>query len=82
MRVVLRWALLSRLATWLLGVVSHALITPYDASASLPLTLRGSGAAAGAAPLPVDDANEPLLPLLDAVRGAVDPPPEVCTGLC
>lgn len=23
-----------------------------------------------------------LLPLLDAVRGAVDPPPEVCTGLC
>ena len=23
-----------------------------------------------------------LLPLVDAIRGAVDPPPEVCTGLC
>ena len=61
-QVVLRWALLSRLAVWMLGAVSHALIMPYDASASLPLKLR-YGAVGG----PVEMAAEPLLPLLNTV---------------
>ena len=56
-------AVLSRLAVWLLGAASHALVTSYDASASLPLTLRRGAmtetAATDAAALP------PLLPGLD-----------------
>lgn len=61
--VVLRWALLSRLAVWLLGAVSHALVTSYDASASLPLTLRHATTADAET---TDATREPLLPGIDA----------------
>ena len=64
--LVLRWAAMSRLAVWLVGALSHALITPYDRSAALPSSLGAAGASAPAEAAAVVAGPPPLL------DGAVD----------